>query len=186
MGMRFGMVIGSLGTLALGAAILPSAASAKRVQETPSLPAPVLEELQDSIFMDGVLELLRNQRPRLEMHAYLTEEMGEFFFLLTQPAGQMTIDEFRPTNSAAVQSLMLTMDLQAESLSMVHMLLAPEASPMAEGFIEGAFQSADQGGPQETKLYLLGVHDVDGEQFQVMLRQETSSTGAPLYWVHFF
>ena len=168
------------------AAIMPSAAARVWLQQTPSLPAPVHSELQDRFFMDDVLELLQNPRPRIEMHEYLTEELGEFFFLITQPAGAVTIDEFRLTNPSSAQSLMLTMEIPDESLSMVHMLLATDASDVAERFIEGALQSADQGGPQETKLYLLGVHEVDGAQYQVMLRQETSSTGAPMYWIHFF
>ena len=167
------------------AAIIPAAAG-KQLQQTPSLPAPVHSELQDLFFMDDVLELLQNPRPRIEMHEYLTEELGEFFFLITQPAGAVTIDEFRLRNPSAAQSLMLTMEMPAESLSMIHMLLAPDVSSVAELFIEGALQSADQGGPQETKLYLLGVHEVEGAQYQVMLRQETSSTGAPMYWIHYF
>ncbi len=168
------------------AAIIPSAAAGEWLQQTPSLPAPVHSELQDRFFMDDILELLQNPRPRIEMHEYLTEELGEFFFLITQPAGAVTIDEFRLRNPSAAQSLMLTMEMPAESLSMIHMLLAPDVSSVAELFIEGALQSADQGGPQETKLYLLGVHEVEGAQYQVMLRQETSSTGAPMYWIHYF
>ncbi len=120
------------------AAIMPSAAAREWLQQTPSLPAPVHSELQDRFFMDDVLELLQNPRPRIEMHEYLTEEMGEFFFLITQPAGAVTIDEFRLRNPSAAQSLMLTMEMPAESLSMVHMLLTPDASGVAEQFIEGA------------------------------------------------
>jgi hypothetical protein len=155
-------------------------------QETPGLPPLVYEELRDSFFMDGVMDLLQNPRPRIEMHQYLADELGEFFFLIMQPAVDAITDEFRPTGPASVQSLILTIETATESLTMVHVLLTLDSAAKAEVFIESALESVDQGGPRETKLYLLGIHEVDGRQYQVLLRQETSSTGALLYWIHFY
>jgi hypothetical protein len=158
----------------------------KGLQEVPGLPPPVYEELRDDFFMDDAIQLLQNLRTRVEMHEYLTEELGAFLFLLPRPTGEVTTDEFRPTSPTTIQSLTLTIETEGEALRMVHVLLNPDAAPRAERFIEGALQAVDQGGPNQTMLYLLGIHEIDGAQYQVLLRQETSSTGAPLYWIHFY
>lgn len=155
-------------------------------EEIPRLPPQVYQELRDSFFIDDAMELLGNPRSRIEMHEYLTEESAKFFFLITQSAGDSIIDEFRPTQSESIQSLMLTIDTGPESLFMVHIMLSPEASPQAALFTERALQSIEQGGPRDSKLYLLGVVEFNGGEYQVWMRQETSSTGFLLYWIHFY
>ena len=175
--------------LVLGAALssaIGAASGMGTTQDIPRLPPQVYQELQDGFFVDEAMELLQNPRSRIEMHEYLTEEIGEFFFLITQPAGEVISDEFRPTQSESIQSLILTIEMASDTLRMVQVLLGPDSWPQAELFIEGALQSAEQGGPRETKVYLLGVLEVGGSQFQVLLRHETSSTGFPIYWIHFF
>lgn len=154
--------------------------------EDTRLPEPVYRELREDFFMDAAVDLLQHPRSRIEMHSYLIEELGAFFFLLPQPAGGVTTDEFRPTGPASIQSLILTMEMPDETLRMVHVLLSPDSEARAQRFIEGALQSADQGGPRETKLYLLGIQEVEGTQFQVLLRQETSSAGTLMYWIHYY
>ena len=171
--------------VALTSVILAASAMGTQ-QEIPRLPPQVYQELRDSFYIDAAMELLGNPRSRIEMHEYLTEETGEFFFLITQSAGDSIIDEFRPTQSESIQSLMLTIDTGPESLRMVHIMLSPDASPQAELFTERALQSVEEGGPRDSKLYLLGVVEVTGGQYQVLMRQETSSTGFLLYWIHFF
>jgi hypothetical protein len=172
------VVIVLLGVLA---AAFPAAVAG---QDLPLLPGTVHDTLVANFYMDESMALLDEPRSRVQMHEYLDME-GDFFFLITQPAGDVTIDEFRSTGGGALQSLTLTMDTATEQLGMVHLLIEPGHRKDAETLAADALESVDQGGVRQTHLYLLGMYESDAGLRQILLREETSSAGEQMYWIHY-
>lgn len=164
-----------------------SAQGAERQASTSALPDAVHELLRERFYMDRAIGLLQDSASREELHAALAGDAGEFSFLIGRPAGDVTIDEFLPTDpsASAVQSLTLTIETATDAVEMVHVLLDPESEPEAERLADSALDEVDQGGPRSTRLYLLGIHQVEDRAYQVLLREEMSSTGGLMFWIHF-